>query len=136
MSNDFRENLAPYFKDVQDHIEKVTKLWKRQKKQWRSTRTRTICSAKKKPTKYWVANYSVHTIDPSYSHWHILRHEHQSSWRIRRTGSWTLLGSYTSLIFALVVSSISALLMTLYFRRVGWLDHPGNRGLFPFLLSS
>jgi magnesium transporter len=37
------------------------------------------------------------------------------------TAPWTVLGPYTALIFVLVVSSISALLMTLYFRRLGWL---------------
>jgi magnesium transporter len=34
---------------------------------------------------------------------------------------WTRLGPYTTLIFVLVVSSISAILMILYFRRLGWL---------------
>jgi magnesium transporter len=37
------------------------------------------------------------------------------------TGSWISLGPYTALIFVLVVSSISAILMILYFRRLGWL---------------
>jgi magnesium transporter len=37
-------------------LKRYTKLWKRQKKQSRSIRTRTICSAKKKPTKYWLCS--------------------------------------------------------------------------------
>jgi hypothetical protein len=37
------------------------------------------------------------------------------------TGPWEQLGPYTTLIFALIVSSISALLMVFYFRRLGWM---------------
>jgi magnesium transporter len=35
--------------------------------------------------------------------------------------SWIQVGPYTSLIFILAISSISAFLMVLYFRRLGWL---------------
>ena len=57
---------------------------------------------------------------PRHSYRHILRHEYQSTRGIN-TGSWTELGPYTTLIFVLVISSISALIMILYFRSLGWL---------------
>jgi magnesium transporter len=37
------------------------------------------------------------------------------------TGSWMQLGPYTTMIFVIVLSSLSALLMVFYFRRLGWL---------------
>jgi magnesium transporter len=36
------------------------------------------------------------------------------------TGAWVHLGPYTTLVFVLVLSSIFALLMVYYFRRIGW----------------
>ena len=50
-----REDLAPYFKDIQDHIEKVYEALKEAKETAEIYKdTDYICSAKKKPTKYWL----------------------------------------------------------------------------------
>ena len=37
------------------------------------------------------------------------------------TGSWTQLGPHTTLVFVIVISSGSALIMVFYFRRLGWM---------------
>jgi hypothetical protein len=72
-----REDLAPYFKDVQDHIEKVYEALEEAKETVEIYKDTDYMLSQEK------TNNSVHAIDPSYRHWHILRYEHQSARRFR-----------------------------------------------------
>jgi magnesium transporter len=43
------------------------------------------------------------------------------------TGPWTFLGTYTTLIIVLTISTAFALVMYWYFHKVGWLTNPTRR---------
>jgi magnesium transporter len=116
-----REDLAPYFKDVQDHIEKVYEALEEAKETVEIYKDTDYMLSQEKTNKILGVLTIVFTLSIPAT---VIGTFYGMNINLPggfATGSWTLLGPYTSLIFVLVVSSISALLMTLYFRRLGWL---------------
>jgi magnesium transporter len=116
-----REDLAPYFKDVQDHIEKVYEALEEAKETVEIYKDTDYMLSQEKTNKILGVLTIVFTLSIPAT---VIGTFYGMNINLpggSETGSWTRLGPYTALIFVLVVSSISALLMILYFRRLGWL---------------
>jgi magnesium transporter len=116
-----REDLAPYFKDVQDHIEKVYEALEEAKETVEIYKDTDYMLSQEKTNKIlgvltivFTLSIPATVIGTFYGMNIVLPGGAE-------TEPWTRLGPYTALIFVLVISSISALLMLLYFRRLGWL---------------
>ena len=116
-----REDLAPYFKDVQDHIEKVYEALEEAKETVEIYKDTDYMLSQEKTNKIlgvltivFTLSIPATVIGTFYGMNIVLPGGAE-------TEPWTRLGPYTTLIFVLVISSISALLMLLYFRRLGWL---------------
>src|ERR671922_576201 len=116
-----REDLAPYFKDIQDHIEKVAEALEEAKETIEIYKDTDYMLSQEKTNKILAVLTIVFTLSIPAT---VIGTFYGMNVNVPggiQTGSWNQLGPYTSLIFVLVVSSISALLMILYFRRLGWL---------------
>ncbi len=116
-----REDLAPYFKDVQDHIEKVYEALEEAKETVEIYKDTDYMLSQEKTNKILGVLTIVFTLSIPAT---VIGTFYGMNINLpggSETDSWTRLGPYTALIFVLVVSSISALLMILYFRRLGWL---------------
>jgi magnesium transporter len=116
-----KEDLAPYFKDVQDHIEKVYEALEEAKETVEIYKDTDYMLSQEKTNKILGVLTIVFTLSIPAT---VIGTFYGMNINLpggSETGSWTRLGPYTALIFVLVVSSISALLMIFYFRRVGWL---------------
>src|ERR671921_73173 len=116
-----KEDLKPYFRDVQDHIEKVYETLEEAKETVEIYKDTDFMLSTEKTNKILAVLTILFTLSiPSA----VIGSFYGMNINLpggSETGSWTRLGPYTALIFVLVVSSISALLMILYFRRLGWL---------------
>jgi magnesium transporter len=115
------EDLAPYFKDIQDHIEKVTEALEEAKETIEIYKDTDYMLSQEKTNKILAVLTIVFTLSIPAT---VVGTFYGMNINIPGgfiTGSWNQLGPYTSLIFVLVISSISALLMVLYFQRLGWL---------------
>jgi magnesium transporter len=116
-----KEDLAPYFKDIQDHIEKVTEALEEAKETIEIYKDTDYMLSQEKTNKILAVLTIVFTLSIPAT---VIGTFYGMNINLPGgfvTGSWNQLGPYTSLIFVLVISSISALLMVLYFRRLGWL---------------
>ncbi len=116
-----KEDLAPYFKDIQDHIEKVTEALEEAKETIEIYKDTDYMLSQEKTNKILAVLTIMFTLSIPAT---VIGTFYGMNINLPGgivTGSWNQLGPYTSLIFVLVISSISALLMVLYFRRLGWL---------------
>ena len=116
-----KEDLAPYFKDIQDHIEKVYETLEEAKETIEIYKDTDYMLSQEKTNKILALLTIVFTLSIPAT---VIGTFYGMNINLPGgivTGSWNQLGPYTSLIFVLVISSICALFMVLYFRRVGWL---------------
>jgi magnesium transporter len=116
-----REDLAVYFKDVQDHIEKVYEALEEAKETVEIYKDTDFMLSNEKTNKILAVLTIVFTLSIPAT---VIGTFYGMNINLpggTETGPWNQLGIYTALIFVLVTSSVSALFMVLYFRRLGWL---------------
>src|SRR5919199_1727793 len=116
-----KEDVAPYFKDVQDHMEKVYEALEEAKETVEIYKDTDYMLSQEKSNKILAVLTIVFTLSIPAT---VIGTFYGMNVNVPgglSTGSWTQLGPYTTLIFILSISSISALLMVLYFKRLGWL---------------
>lgn len=115
------EDLAPYFRDIQDHIEKVYETLEEAKETIEIYKDTDYMLSQEKTNKILALLTIVFTLSIPAT---VIGTFYGMNINLPGgivTGSWNQLGPFTSLIFVLIISSVCALFMVLYFRRVGWL---------------
>lgn len=116
-----KEDLAPYFKDVQDHIEKVVETLEEAKETVEIYKDTDFMLSQEKTNKILAVLTIVFTLSIPAT---VIGTFYGMNVNLPggiETGPWIQLGPYTTLIFVIIISSISAFFMVLYFRRLGWL---------------
>jgi magnesium transporter len=116
-----KEDVAPYFKDVQDHMEKVYEALEEAKETVEIYKDTDYMLSQEKSNKILAVLTIVFTLSIPAT---VIGTFYGMNVNVPgglSTGTWTQLGPYTTLIFILSISSASALLMVLYFKRLGWL---------------
>ncbi len=116
-----REDLAVYFKDVQDHIEKVYEALEEAKETVEIYKDTDFMLSNEKTNKILAVLTIVFTLSIPAT---VIGTFYGMNINLpggTEIGPWNQLGIYTTLIFVLAASSVSALFMVLYFRRLGWL---------------
>jgi magnesium transporter len=116
-----KEDLAIYFKDVQDHIEKVYEALEEAKETVEIYKDTDYMLSQEKTNKILAVLTILFTLSIPAT---IVGTFYGMNVNIPggiQTGPWTQFGTYTTLIFVIVISSASALLMVFYFRRLGWM---------------
>ncbi len=116
-----REDLAVYFKDVQDHIEKVYEALEEAKETVEIYKDTDFMLSNEKTNKILAVLTIVFTLSIPAT---VIGTFYGMNINLpggTEIGPWDQLGIYTTLIFVLAASSVSALFMVLYFRRLGWL---------------
>ena len=116
-----REDLAVYFKDVQDHIEKVYEALEEAKETVEIYKDTDFMLSNEKTNKILAVLTIVFTLSIPAT---VIGTFYGMNINLpggTEIGPWDQLGIYTTLIFVLATSSVSALFMVLYFRRLGWL---------------
>jgi magnesium transporter len=116
-----REDLAVYFKDVQDHIEKVYEALEEAKETVEIYKDTDFMLSNEKTNKILAVLTIVFTLSIPAT---VIGTFYGMNINLpggTEIGPWDQLGRYTTLIFVLAASSVSALFMVLYFRRLGWL---------------
>jgi len=116
-----KEDLTIYFKDVQDHIEKVYEALEEAKETVEIYKDTDFMLSNEKTNKILAVLTIIFTLSIPAT---VIGTFYGMNVPIPggvETGPWAQLGPYTTMIFVIVISSISALLMVFYFRRLGWL---------------
>lgn len=116
-----REDLAVYFKDVQDHVEKVYEALEEAKETVEIYKDTDFMLSNEKTNKILAVLTIVFTLSIPAT---VIGTFYGMNINLpggTEIGPWNQLGIYTTLIFVLAASSVSALFMVLYFRRLGWL---------------
>jgi magnesium transporter len=117
------EDLAPYFGDAQDHIEKVHEALEEAKETVEIYKDTDFMLSQEKTNKILAVLTIVFTLSIPAT---VIGTFYGMNVNLPggiQTGVWEQLGQYTTLIFVLILSCASAALMILYFRRLGWLGH-------------
>nr|AFK24856.1 Mg2+ transporter protein, CorA family protein [uncultured archaeon] len=116
-----KEDMSLYFKDVQDHIEKVYETLEEAKETVEIYKDTDYMLSQEKTNKILAVLTILFTLSIPAT---VIAGFYGMNINIpggTETGPWMQFGPYTTLIFVLVISSISALLMVFYFRRLGWM---------------
>jgi magnesium transporter len=116
-----KEDMSLYFKDVQDHIEKVYEELEEAKETVEIYKDTDYMLSQQKTNKILAVLTILFTLSIPAT---VVGTFYGMNINLPggiETGQWMQLGPYTTLIFVLVVSSVSALLMVFYFRRLGWM---------------
>jgi magnesium transporter len=115
-----KEDPTIYFKDVQDHIEKVYEALEEAKETVEIYKDTDFMLSQEKTNKILAVLTILFTLSIPAA---VIGTFYGMNVNLPggiETGPWMQLGTYTTLIFVLIISSISALVMVFYFRRVGW----------------
>ncbi len=116
-----KEDMSLYFKDVLDHIEKVYEALEEAKETVEIYKDTDYMLSQEKTNKILAVLTILFTLSIPAT---VIAGFYGMNVNIPggiATGPWAQIGPYTTLIFVLVISSISALLMVFYFRRLGWM---------------
>jgi magnesium transporter len=116
-----KEDLTLYFKDVQDHIEKIFEALEEARETVEIYKDTDFMLSQEKTNKILAVLTIVFTLSIPAT---VIGTFYGMNVNLPggiQTGIWEQLGPYTTLIFVLVISSVTALFMVLYFRRLGWL---------------
>jgi magnesium transporter len=116
-----KEDLALYFKDVQDHIEKIFEALEEAKETVEIYKDTDFMLSQEKTNKILAVLTIVFTLSIPATAIGTFYGMNVNLPGGIETGSWDQLGPYTTLVFVLAMSVVSALFMVLYFRRLGWL---------------
>jgi magnesium transporter len=115
------EDLAPYFRDVQDHIEKVYETLEEARETVEIYKDTDFMLSTEKTNKILAVLTIIFTLSIPAT---VIGTFYGMNVKIPGgiiTGPWEQFGPYTTLIFILALSSASALIMILFFRRLGWM---------------
>lgn len=116
-----KEDLALYFKDVQEHIDKIFEALEEARETVEIYKDTDFMLSQEKTNKILAVLTIVFTLSIPAT---VIGTFYGMNVNLPGglvTGVWEQLGPYTTLVFVLVTSSFAALLMVLYFRRLGWL---------------
>ena len=116
-----REDLTPYFKDVQDHIEKVYETLEEARETVEIYKDTDFMLSQEKTNKILAVLTIVFTLSIPAT---VVGTYYGMNVNVPGgivTGPWEQLGPYTTFIVVVGVSLGAAVLMVLYFRRLGWL---------------
>ena len=117
-----KEDLALYFKDVQDHIEKVYEALEEAKETVEIYKDTDYMLSQEKTNKILAVLTILFTLSiPATVFGTFYGMNISVPGNNIETDSWTQVGPHATLIFVIVISSVSALLMVFYFRRLGWM---------------
>ena len=118
-----KDDLTLYFKDVQDHIEKIFEALEEARETVEIYKDTDFMLSQEKTNKILAVLTIVFTLSIPAT---VIGTFYGMNVNLPggiQTGAWTQLGPYTTLVFVLVVSAITALFMVMYFRSLGWLGH-------------
>jgi magnesium transporter len=118
-----KEDLTLYFKDVQDHIEKIFEALEEARETVEIYKDTDFMLSQEKTNKILAVLTIVFTLSIPATVIGTFYGMNVNLPGGTQTGEWEDLGPYTTLIFVLAISSATALFMVLYFRRLGWLGH-------------
>ncbi len=116
-----KEDLAPYFKDVREHVDKIFEALEEARETVEIYKDTDFMLSQEKTNKILAVLTIVFTLSIPAT---VIGTYYGMNVNLPggiQTGVWDLLGPYTTLMFVLATSVGSALLMVLYFRRLGWL---------------
>lgn len=116
-----KEDLALYFRDVQDHVEKIFEALEEAKETVEIYKDTDFMLSQEKTNKILAVLTIVFTLSIPAT---VIGTFYGMNVNLPGglvTGVWETLGPYTTLIFVLATSSVAALFMVLYFKRLGWL---------------
>src|SRR5919199_2000333 len=116
-----REDLTPYFRDVQDYIEKVYETLEEAKETIEIYKDTDFMLSTEKTNKILAVLTIIFTLSIPATVFGTFYGMNINIPGGILTGPWEQLGRYTTLIFVLILSSSSALLMVFYFRKLGWM---------------
>jgi magnesium transporter len=116
-----REDLTPYFRDVQDYIEKVYETLEEAKETVEIYKDTDFMLSTEKTNKILAVLTIIFTLSIPATVFGTFYGMNINIPGGILTGPWEQLGRYTTLIFVLILSSSSALLMVFYFRKLGWM---------------
>ncbi|HEY7507136.1 MAG TPA: magnesium transporter CorA family protein [Nitrososphaera sp.] len=116
-----KEDLTPYFNDVREHVDKIFEALEEAKETVEIYKDTDFMLSQEKTNKILAVLTIVFTLSIPAT---VIGTYYGMNINLPggiQTGIWDLLGPYTTLMFVLATSIGSALLMVLYFRRLGWL---------------
>ena len=116
-----KDNLAPYFKDVQDHVDKIFETLEEAKETVEIYKDTDFMLSQEKTNKILAVLTIVFTLSIPATVIGTFYGMNVNLPGGLQTGVWEQIGPYTTLVFVLASSSSIALFMVLYFRRLGWL---------------
>ena len=116
-----KEDLTAYFRDVQDHIEKVYETLEEAKETIEIYKDTDFMLSTEKTNKILSVLTIVLTLSIPATVIGTFYGMNTPIPGVIVTGPWEQLGHYTTLIFIIGLSTMSALLMVFYFRRLGWM---------------
>ncbi|MGI0037648.1 MAG: magnesium transporter CorA family protein [Nitrososphaera sp.] len=116
-----KEELALYFKDVQDHIEKIFEALEEARETVEIYKDTDFMLSQEKTNKILAVLTIVFTLSIPATVIGTFYGMNVNLPGGTETGVWEQLGPYTTLVFVLAISAVAALFMVLNFRRLGWL---------------
>lgn len=118
-----KEDLTIYFKDVQDHVEKIFEALEEARETVEIYKDTDFMLSQEKTNKILAVLTIVFTLSIPATVIGTFYGMNVNLPGGLQTGPWEQLGPYTTLVFVLVVSATTALFMVMYFSRLGWLGH-------------
>src|SRR5919108_871017 len=115
------EDLTPYFADVEDHIEKILETLEESKETVEIYKDTDFMLSTEKSNKILAVLTILFTLSIPATVTGAFYGMNVNLPGGIETGSWTFFGMYTTLIVIVIISTIPALLMIWYFRRLGWI---------------
>jgi magnesium transporter len=115
------EDLTLYFDDVKDHIDKVLEALEESKETIEIYKDTDFMLSTEKTNKILAVLTILFTLSIPAT---VIGAFYGMNVNLPggiETGSWTFFGMYTTLIVIVIISTIPALLMIWYFRRLGWI---------------
>ena len=115
------EDLTLYFDDVKDHIDKVLEALEESKETIEIYKDTDFMLSTEKTNKILAVLTILFTLSIPAT---VIGTFYGMNVNVPggiQTGAWTFFGTYTTLIVILIISSLFALLMLWYFRRLGWI---------------
>lgn len=117
-----KQGLSLYFKDVQDHVDKVHEALEEAKETVEIYKDTDFVLSSEKTNKILAVLTIIFTLSIPVTVVSTFYGMNVTLPGGTETGPWNQLGPYTTLIFVILVSAVPAGLMFIYFNRLGWLE--------------
>lgn len=117
-----KDDLTLYFRDVQDHVDKVYEALEEAKETVEIYKDTDFVLSTEKTNQILAALTIIFTLSIPVTVIGAIYGMNLNLPGGVETGPWTQFGPYTTLIFVLVISAVAASVMFLHFRRIGWLE--------------